>query len=97
MLQKEIAPNSQESWKEWLLWVSQRAGEKANNVTNGMLRQHHNQPIELWSAPVIEQKLNDIHQNPVKAGYVEEAVHWRYSRAVEDYAGGKGLVKITLL
>jgi len=32
------------------------------------------------------QKIEYIHNNPVKRGYVDEAVHWRYSSA-RDYDG----------
>jgi putative transposase len=42
------------------------------------------------------EKLNYIHQNPVRAMIVEEAEHYIFSSAV-DYAGGKGLLKIELL
>ena len=53
----------------------------------------HNKPIELWSAEVIEQKLNYIHNNPVEAGFVLDPEYWKYSSAI-DYAGGKGLLEI---
>jgi putative transposase len=39
------------------------------------------------------QKLEYIHNNPVKRGYVDEAVHWRYSSA-RNYAGVPGLVEV---
>jgi len=45
---------------------------------------------------VIEQKANYLHDNPVTAGFVTEASHWKYSSAV-DYSGGKGLVDIMYL
>jgi len=32
-------------------------------------------------------------KNPVKRGYVDEAVHWRYSSA-RDYAGGESLLEV---
>lgn len=38
-------------------------------------------------------KIKYIHENPVKCGYIEEAVHWRYSSA-RDYDGIEGLVKV---
>jgi putative transposase len=38
-------------------------------------------------------KINYIHQNPVKRGYVDEATHWRYSSA-RDYEGMRGLIDI---
>ena len=34
-----------------------------------------------------------IHQNPVKRGYVDNAVHWRYSSA-RNYAGQEGLLDV---
>ena len=33
------------------------------------------------STSVIKQKLEYIHNNPVKAGYVREPTHWKYSSA----------------
>lgn len=38
-------------------------------------------------------KINYIHQNPVKRGYVDEAVHWRYSSA-RDWEEIEGLIRI---
>jgi REP element-mobilizing transposase RayT len=95
-VQAAIADNIQESRKEWMLWMMERAGKKNSNVTGRQFWQQHNQPIELWSNEVFEQKLNYTHHNPVESGFVTEAIHWRYSSAI-DYTGSKGLVKVTLL
>ena len=42
------------------------------------------------------ERVNYIHQNPVKRGYVDEAEHWRYS-SEKDYAEIEGLIKIEKL
>jgi hypothetical protein len=42
---------------------------------------------------VLRQKLDYIHQNPVKRGYVDLAEHWRYSSA-RNYAGQDGLLPV---
>jgi REP element-mobilizing transposase RayT len=42
---------------------------------------------------MMRQKVDYIHQNPVKRGYVDEAVHWRYSSA-RNYAGLPGLLEV---
>jgi len=42
------------------------------------------------------QKINYIHQNPVKRGYVDEAKYWRYSSA-RDYEDIQGLIDIERL
>ncbi len=44
----------------------------------------------------MERCLEYIHQNPVKAGYVEKAAHWKYSSA-RDYEGEKGLLDILFI
>ena len=46
-LKEEIQMNPQESRKEWLLWMMERAGKKNGNNTNWQLWQQHNHPIEL--------------------------------------------------
>ena len=91
-----ITENPQESRKEWMLWMFKRAALKSSNVTNYQFWQHNNKPIELWSAHVIEQKADYIHNNPVEAGFVSEPHHWKYSSAI-DYCGGKGLIDIEFL
>lgn len=45
------------------------------------------------SEAVMHQKLEYIHYNPVRRGYVDLAEHWRYSSA-RNYAGAPGLLKI---
>lgn len=57
---------------------------------------HHNKPIELWSMEIISQKLNYIHQNPLKAGFVRAAAHWKYSSA-DNYSGGLGVIDVLKL
>ena len=51
------------------------------------------QPKLIHNDEMMIQKIQYIHQNPVKRGYVNEAEHWRYSSA-GDYANEKGLVDI---
>ena len=41
----------------------------------------------------MKEKIDYIHHNPVKRGYVEESTHWRYSSA-KDYMGIKGLLEV---
>ena len=95
-LQKAIAEHNQESRKEWMLWLMERAGQKNSNVKHRQFWQQHNKPIELWSAAVIDQKIDYIHNNPVEAGFVSESHHWKYSSAI-NYSGGKGLLEIDLV
>jgi REP element-mobilizing transposase RayT len=42
---------------------------------------------------VLRQKMDYIHYNPVKRGYVDLPEHWRYSSA-RNYAGQEGLIPV---
>src|SRR5690606_38232273 len=92
-IQKAIESNAEESRKDWLLWMMVQAANKEKNVNKRMLWQHHNKPIELWSSTVIDQKVDYIHDNPVKAGYVTKPWHWKYSSAT-NYVNGQGAIEI---
>lgn len=50
-------------------------------------------PELIQGEDMMRQKIEYIHQNPVKRGYVDEAVHWRYSSA-RDYSGQQGLLEV---
>ena len=78
---KAIENNPQESKKELLLWLFERAGKEKNNVSKYQFWQHHNKPIELWSESVIKQKIDYIHNNPVVSGFVLNPEDWKYSSA----------------
>ena len=94
---KAISDNPQESRKEWVLWLFERAGKKNKNNRNAQFWQQHNQPIELGrKAYDVDNYMDYIHDNPVRAGFVAKAEDYLYSSA-QDYAGGKGSVKIELL
>jgi putative transposase len=80
-LMKAIEDNPQESRREWMLWMFDRAGKKNSNVKEKQFWQQHNQPLEIWSLKVFEQKLNYIHNNPVASGFVTDPVDWKYSSA----------------
>jgi len=50
-------------------------------------------PKLIQSDSIMKEKIEYIHHNPVKRGYIEEAEHWRYSSA-KDYTGIDGILKV---
>lgn len=80
-LLKTIQDYPQESRCEWMLWMFEKAGKKNSNVKEKQFWQQSNQPIEIWSLKVFEQKLNYIHNNPVESGFVTDPIDWKYSSA----------------
>lgn len=91
-----IEKNDSESRREWMLEIFYRAGDL--NARNSKLQfwQQDNHPKECFSREFTQQKMNYIHQNPVRAGIVERPEYYLYSSA-RDYIGEKGLLDIDLL
>lgn len=68
--------------------------KKAHKTTSTyQIWQEGIQPKLMQTDTMMINKIKYIHENPVKRGYVDEAVHWRYSSA-RDYDGIEGLIKI---
>ncbi len=55
--------------------------------------QEGNHPQEIQNEEIMRQKLEYMHYNPVKRGFVDDPVHWRYSSA-RNYAGMEGLIDV---
>jgi len=47
----------------------------------------------IQSEAMMLERINYIHNNPIKRGYVDEAAHWRYSSA-RNYEGKEGLIDV---
>lgn len=52
-------------------------------------------PKQIESHQKMAQCLEYIHNNPVKAGFVDDPIHWRYSSA-RNYDAETGLIDVTL-
>ena len=81
ILMERICSNRAESRRRWLIQDFKSAG--LANVLN----RHHQfwqntyYPVLLYSNEVISQKVDYIHENPVKAGFVSCPEHYFYSSA----------------
>lgn len=69
-----------------------KAGIENSNNISFQLWQQDNHPIALITEKMLLQKLDYMHNNPVKAGFVDDAKAWLYSSARDD-EGGEGLLK----
>jgi REP element-mobilizing transposase RayT len=89
----EIENSGVESRRDWMLY--RMKFNAAQHVRNSKYQfwTHENHAIELLSITFIQQKLNYIHQNPVRAGIVEKPEHYLYSSA-SNYAGLESLLEI---
>jgi len=94
---REIIENPVESRKLSMLKLFADAGKANSNNTHYQLWQQENHPIEIEPhSNMFDQKLNYIHQNPVKAGWVNESSAYVYSSAsnYEEKGGILGEVEV---
>jgi putative transposase len=76
-----ITNNEQESRRKWMIGLFGRAGKHNPLNTNHQFWQNGNYPVLLYTPAVIDQKINYIHENPVRAGFVRSAHEFWYSSA----------------
>ena len=92
----DIIPNERESRRSWLLNLFSFAGKISSRNKTFKLWTNDNHPIFLDTNFLMEQKLNYIHQNPVRAGLVYKPEDWIYSSA-SAYAGMDSLIEIEFI
>lgn len=63
--------------------------------SNYQVWQEGGHPKQLDDREKMRSCLEYIHNNPVKAGYIDDTTHWRYSSA-RNYHGTSGLIPITI-
>ncbi|MFV0391264.1 MAG: REP-associated tyrosine transposase [Paludibacteraceae bacterium] len=93
---RTLINDAQESRQEWMLNRFEYAGKNDKKITNYKFWQEGNDAQQIFMNDYFNQKLNYIHQNPVKAELVNRAEDYRYSSAI-DYAGGKGLLDVVVV
>ena len=78
----EVADNPQESRREWLHYLFQYYGKAAGQTHQ--VWQSGGHYIRLTSEPMALRARDYIHQNPVAAGMVYDAMHYPYSSACSE-------------
>lgn len=85
-----------ESRRKWLLHRFEFNAKLNPKVRHYKVWQDGNEAEELISNSFINQKLDYIHKNPVRAEWVNEPEHYRYSSA-SNYADMGGLLQLAEL
>ena len=92
----EIQNNSQESRKNWMLWLFKSNGLKNPNNKKFQFWIQDSHPVELFSNEMIDKYIDYIHNNPVKAGIVEKPEEYLYSSA-KNYCDLDGLINVEVI
>jgi len=85
-----------ESRRHWMNHMFKYYAYSSSNHTNFKLWTNDNRPEEIFSEHFLKQKLNYIHENPVRAGITQFPEEYLYSSAL-DYSGKPGLIEIDFL
>jgi REP element-mobilizing transposase RayT len=89
----EEIENSTESRKEWMLKLFKHAAKRQNKAGEYQVWTHENHAVELYGNDFIEQKVEYIHNNPVRAGIVKNPEEYIYSSAA-CYAEKESVLEI---
>ena len=92
----EIENSGIESRKEWMLHQFKYYASLHTRNETYQLWEHDNHPIELSSPAFTRQKIDYIHENPVRAGLVYRAEDYIYSSA-SNYAGIDQIIDVDCL
>lgn len=105
-LAKEVGIFRSYTARQIIDWLKEKNAEHILKQLNYYkLRHKKDRDFQLWQEGthpqvisndrIMRQKLEYMHNNPVKRGYVDEPIHWRYSSA-RNYGGLEGLMEVTL-
>ena len=82
----EVVRSKEESRREWLLMIFKYAAKQHSRNEKYQVWTHENHAEYIFSNKFIEQKIEYIHNNPVRAGLVGQPEDYLYSSA-RCYAG----------
>ena len=82
-----------ESRRDWMLYRFEFAGKFDNRIEKYRFWQDKSHPVELPTNEMIDQRINYIHQNPVRSGLVARDEDYLYSSA-RNYAGLSNVLEI---
>ena len=93
---KALEDDEHESRRTWMLDRFRFAGANDRRITNYRFWQEGNHVEDIYTSEFLWQKVNYIHQNPVRAEIVEKPEDYLYSSG-RDYAGEKGLLAVEII
>jgi REP element-mobilizing transposase RayT len=85
-----------ESRREWMLNKFEDEAKRTKRGKDHILWQEGYHAKQIVTNNFLEQKLNYIHENPVKAGFVSKAADYTYSSA-RNYSGEIWVIEVDLL
>ncbi len=111
ILQNDHLPQQIQAFKSWTaraivdpfsvnrhsyqLYKLRKSKKPSHNDSVHQLWQEGYYPKQIFSDEMMIQKIEYIHNNPVKRGFVDRPEDWRYS-SMRNYLGMESLIPVTL-
>ena len=92
----ENIQDSNESRKDWMLNRFQFNAQRHSRNENYQMWTHENHAVVIYSPDFARQKLDYLHNNPVRAGIVRKPEEYIYSGA-SNYAEMESVMKISIM
>jgi REP element-mobilizing transposase RayT len=94
---KKISALLKDENKQGSLWAVYKSADFDGRGNIHKVWQDGFHPIAVESEGFFIEKLQYIHENPVRKGYVEKAEHWKYSSARNYINEDHSIIKIECL
>ncbi len=94
---KQLLDSIQEKQMVWLLNQLEYYKARHKKSSQYQVWQEGYHPQQITSEATLRQKVEYIHYNPVRRGYVKRPEHWRYSSAEEILMKTDGELKVDLM
>lgn len=94
---RAIEDNYRESRRQWMLDLFRKAAHESGKHQKYQFWQNQYHPIILDTNEVLDQKLEYVHDNPVRAGIVDTPEEYLYSSARDYYTNKKGLIELQFI
>ena len=81
------------------MWMLNKFSFEANRIKRGVKYKFWKDgfhPVILDKTSILEQKLEYLHQNPIRAGFVEEAEDWKNSSAKSYFLDDKSCLNFDI-
>lgn len=92
----KLIDSETESRRAWMLDIFSKAVFRHERNSQFQVWTHENHAEQLWSEKFITSKVDYIHQNPIRAGFVNRPEDYVYSSA-RNYAEMEGVLDVTIL
>jgi REP element-mobilizing transposase RayT len=94
---REITRLLKEEQRSQGLLIFREAAKREGRGNQFKVWQEGFHPIAIETGKFFFQKLNYLHNNPVRKGFVEKPEHWRHSSARNYFLGGHSVIEVECL